>query len=66
MPDPDLEALLVDKHHVGRALTGPTRILGHRPLRGPLVEVLSVIDVVRTPHLRLQAEQVLCVAEVLD
>ena len=62
----DPEALVVDQRQARRTLAGPAGILGDRPLRGPLVEVLGVLDVVATPHLGLDPEQVLGVPQVLD
>ena len=66
MPGPDLEALLVHHGQVGRSLTGPSRVLRHRPLRRPLVEVLGVVDVVAAPQLGLDPEEVLGVPQVAN
>ena len=62
----DPEPRLVDDSQIRRALAGPARVLGDRPLRCPLVEVLGVRDVVAAPHLGLDPEQVLRVTQVGD
>ena len=51
VPAPHPDALRVYDGQVGGAQPGATRVLGHRPFGGPLVEVLRVVDVIGAPQL---------------